>query len=222
MCAGAAWAAQVAGSCSAPPTSKAGATGSLYNVAVDLRLNHTSEVRPGVRADECAALLTDFFATGLSRGEPRLPCEAEGCRSGRTGRSRKPLWPSGHRGFKSHTLRHRNPCSAGVYENGSVTADIGAARAAFARRDWSTARAVFAALAAAASRPRTSSCSPWPPTSSGATRRAPAPGRPRTAPGWSGGRRRPGGPVLRAGCRSPTCCGARSRSATAGWRGRSG
>ena len=41
---------------------KAGATGSLYNVAVDQRLNHTSDVRAGVRADECAALLTSFFA----------------------------------------------------------------------------------------------------------------------------------------------------------------
>jgi tRNA(adenine34) deaminase len=40
---------------------KAGATGSLYNIAVDQRLNHTSDVRPGVRADECAALLSDFF-----------------------------------------------------------------------------------------------------------------------------------------------------------------
>ena len=29
----------------------------------------------------------------------------EGCLSGRKGRPRKPLWPPGHRGFKSHTLR---------------------------------------------------------------------------------------------------------------------
>ena len=40
---------------------RAGATGSLYNVAVDVRLNHTSEVTAGVRAAEAAALLTDFF-----------------------------------------------------------------------------------------------------------------------------------------------------------------
>ena len=62
MCAGAAWAAQVGRVVFGAADLKAGATGSLYNVAVDQRLNHTSEVRAGVRADECAALLTSFFA----------------------------------------------------------------------------------------------------------------------------------------------------------------
>ena len=37
--------------------------GSLYNVAVDQRLNHTTDVVAGVRADEAAALLTSFFAS---------------------------------------------------------------------------------------------------------------------------------------------------------------
>ena len=32
----------------------------------------------------------------------------EGCQSGRMGRPRKPLWPPGHRGFESHTFRHRS------------------------------------------------------------------------------------------------------------------
>ena len=41
---------------------KAGACGSLYNLATDPRLNHEFEVTAGVRAAECAALLTDFFA----------------------------------------------------------------------------------------------------------------------------------------------------------------
>jgi tRNA(adenine34) deaminase len=63
MCAGAAWAAQVARVVFGAADLKAGATGSLYNVAVDQRLNHTSEVRAGVRAEECAALLTSFFAS---------------------------------------------------------------------------------------------------------------------------------------------------------------
>jgi tRNA(adenine34) deaminase len=36
--------------------------GSLYNVAVDQRLNHTTEVVAGVRAEESADLLTSFFA----------------------------------------------------------------------------------------------------------------------------------------------------------------
>ena len=62
MCAGAAWSAQVARVVFGAADLKAGATGSLYNIAVDPRLNHTAEVRAGVRADECAALLTDFFA----------------------------------------------------------------------------------------------------------------------------------------------------------------
>ena len=33
---------------------------------------------------------------------------AERCRSGRSGRSRKPLYPCGYRGFESHPLRHPN------------------------------------------------------------------------------------------------------------------
>ena len=47
MCAGAVWAARV---------------GLLVYGAADPRLNHATEVRRGVRADECAALLTEFFA----------------------------------------------------------------------------------------------------------------------------------------------------------------
>jgi tRNA(adenine34) deaminase len=62
MCAGAAWAAGVARVVFGAADLKAGAVGSLYNVAVDQRLNHTSEVVAGIRAEECAALVTDFFA----------------------------------------------------------------------------------------------------------------------------------------------------------------
>ena len=40
---------------------KAGALGSLYQINSDTRLNHTFEVTAGVRADECAMLLHDFF-----------------------------------------------------------------------------------------------------------------------------------------------------------------
>jgi tRNA(adenine34) deaminase len=67
MCAGAAWAAQVATVVYGAADLKAGATGSLYNIAVDQRLNHTSEVVAGVRSEECAAVLTSFFAD-LRRG----------------------------------------------------------------------------------------------------------------------------------------------------------
>ena len=36
----------------------------------------------------------------------RVAWSTESCQSGRMGRSRKPLWLSGHRGFESHALRH--------------------------------------------------------------------------------------------------------------------
>ncbi len=62
MCAGAAVAARVATVVYGAADPKAGATGSLYNLCSDPRLNHEAEVVHGVLADECAALLTDFFA----------------------------------------------------------------------------------------------------------------------------------------------------------------
>ena len=40
---------------------KAGAAGSLYDLAADIRFNHQVAVAAGVRAAECAALLSDFF-----------------------------------------------------------------------------------------------------------------------------------------------------------------
>ncbi|MGD9703043.1 MAG: nucleoside deaminase [Acidimicrobiia bacterium] len=40
---------------------KAGATASLYNVCADPRMNHNPPVVHGVRAEEAAALLTEFF-----------------------------------------------------------------------------------------------------------------------------------------------------------------
>jgi tRNA(adenine34) deaminase len=62
MCAGAVWAARVGLLVYGAADPKAGAAGSLYNLAADPRLNHATEVVRGVRADECAALLTEFFA----------------------------------------------------------------------------------------------------------------------------------------------------------------
>jgi tRNA(adenine34) deaminase len=41
---------------------KAGAVGSLWDVVRDRRLNHRPEVAAGVRAQECSALLADYFA----------------------------------------------------------------------------------------------------------------------------------------------------------------
>jgi tRNA(adenine34) deaminase len=40
---------------------KGGAAGSLWDVLRDRRLNHRPEVISGVREDECAALLEEFF-----------------------------------------------------------------------------------------------------------------------------------------------------------------
>jgi len=63
MCAGALLAARIARVVFGAPDPKAGATGSLYNLCVDPRLNHEVEVVHGVRAAECSAILTDFFAS---------------------------------------------------------------------------------------------------------------------------------------------------------------
>jgi tRNA(adenine34) deaminase len=62
MCAGAAWSARVSQIVFGAADPKAGASGSLYNFASDPRLNHDSVVVPGVLAEECGALLRDFFA----------------------------------------------------------------------------------------------------------------------------------------------------------------
>ena len=48
---------------------KTGAVKSLYNIVQDTRLNHRVEVTNGVLADECSALLQDFFAR--RRGESK-------------------------------------------------------------------------------------------------------------------------------------------------------
>jgi tRNA(adenine34) deaminase len=62
MCAGALVAARVDRVVFGATDPKAGATGTLYNLCADPRLNHEVEVVPGVRGDECAAQLSAFFA----------------------------------------------------------------------------------------------------------------------------------------------------------------
>lgn len=62
MCAGAivlARVPRVVYGCADP---KAGAAGSVLDVLAEERLNHRPEVVAGVRAEQCAALLRDFFA----------------------------------------------------------------------------------------------------------------------------------------------------------------
>ncbi|MEJ7764000.1 MAG: nucleoside deaminase [Acidimicrobiales bacterium] len=67
MCAGAAVSARLDRVVFATPDPKAGATGSLYNICADPRLNWEPAVVPGVRADEAKALLTAFFTGVRSR-----------------------------------------------------------------------------------------------------------------------------------------------------------
>ena len=61
MCAGALVAARVARVVFGAWEPKTGAVGSLWDVVRDRRLNHRPEVVGGVLADECAAMLADFF-----------------------------------------------------------------------------------------------------------------------------------------------------------------
>ena len=63
MCAGAALAARVGRVVFGAWDEKAGAAGSVYDLLRDGRLPHAvPEVIGGVRAEECASILTDFFA----------------------------------------------------------------------------------------------------------------------------------------------------------------
>jgi tRNA(adenine34) deaminase len=66
MCAGAAQQSRLSRVVFGAFDLKAGALGSLYNVGVDARLNHEFAVDGGLMADECAALVSQFFA-GLRR-----------------------------------------------------------------------------------------------------------------------------------------------------------
>jgi len=61
MCAGALGLARVRRLVFGAYDEKAGAVGSLWDVVRDRRLNHRPEVLAGVLADECGALLREFF-----------------------------------------------------------------------------------------------------------------------------------------------------------------
>ena len=77
MCAGAMVQARVDTVVFGASDEKAGAAGSVVNLFEEPRFNHQVKVVAGVLAEESAGLLREFFR--------------ERCRSGRTGRSRKPL-----------------------------------------------------------------------------------------------------------------------------------
>jgi len=61
MCAGAMVLARIDRLVYGAADPKAGAVGSLMNLCVDPRLNHRMLVEPGIRAEECGALLSEFF-----------------------------------------------------------------------------------------------------------------------------------------------------------------
>ncbi len=61
MCAGAAVNARIDRIVYGAADPKAGAAWSLYNIPQDARLNHRCDLVAGVLADECAALLEEFF-----------------------------------------------------------------------------------------------------------------------------------------------------------------
>lgn len=62
MCAGAIVASRIEHLVFGAFDPKAGAVASLFDVVRDPRLNHRPRVTSGVMAEECAALLADFFA----------------------------------------------------------------------------------------------------------------------------------------------------------------
>ena len=62
MCAGALVNARVRRLVYGCTNPKAGAVVTLYQIVTDARLNHRLDVRGGVRADECTAVLQAFFA----------------------------------------------------------------------------------------------------------------------------------------------------------------
>src|SRR5687767_11731380 len=67
---------------------KAGAVGSLYDLAREPRLNHRIEVVDGVMASECGALLTSFFRAARARTKadgPRWCAEGAATLSDRPG-----------------------------------------------------------------------------------------------------------------------------------------
>lgn len=67
MCAGALLSARIGRVVIGAMDEKAGAVGSRYNVLADPRLNHMPDVVVGVRSEESAELLREFFASRRRR-----------------------------------------------------------------------------------------------------------------------------------------------------------
>lgn len=67
MCAGAIMHARIARVVYGANDLKTGACGSVLNVFAERRLNHHAEVRGGVLAEECGAMLSNFFTQRRAR-----------------------------------------------------------------------------------------------------------------------------------------------------------
>jgi tRNA(adenine34) deaminase len=78
MCAGAIVLARVPRLVYGASDPKAGACGSVLDVIHEPRLNHRVEVVPGVLAEECGAVLRDFFLRKRRRGNGDRPAAAPG------------------------------------------------------------------------------------------------------------------------------------------------
>ena len=84
MCAGALWLARVERLVFGAADERAGAAGSVYNVAADARLNHRVRIEAGLEEDAARALLRGFFRDLRCRPRAGAPGErrTEGCPSG--------------------------------------------------------------------------------------------------------------------------------------------
>ncbi len=71
MCAGAILHARIARLVYAAPDPKAGACGSVLTVMNHPQLNHRVDVSSGLLADECGAILTDFFRAKRRPASPK-------------------------------------------------------------------------------------------------------------------------------------------------------
>ncbi len=68
MCMGAAVNARVGRLVYGADDPKGGAAGSLFNLAIDSRLNHRIEVTSGIRDEECRVLIQEFFRVRRGKG----------------------------------------------------------------------------------------------------------------------------------------------------------
>jgi tRNA(adenine34) deaminase len=71
MCAGAIVLARLPSLVYGAPDPKGGAAGTLMDITRDPRLNHQVEVTGGVLADECGALIREFFAKRRAKEQAR-------------------------------------------------------------------------------------------------------------------------------------------------------